>query len=265
MPTNNYIRVIERMTRVLESFEGRTEVPLGELTTRARMVKSSVFRILYTLERLGYVEKSAGGRYSLTSRFKRLAGDARPNPAAELAAVAHPFMQDLVRRFQETVNLGVLDEDEVLYIRVVESPHAFRLAAHAGIRSPLHSTALGKCLLCRASTEELDRMLDWRNLRRFTSRTICDRAGLLREFTRVRKRGYAVDNMEDSDGARCFAVPIQDAQGRVIAALSVSGPASRLDRKRESEIAAGLKSVSRHISKLLGYSSDRVPLAGTGV
>jgi IclR family transcriptional regulator, KDG regulon repressor len=249
---------------VLEAFEGEDETSLTELAARAHLVKSSVFRILYTLERHAYVEKTSSGKYAITSRFGQLVKSSPSQVPNEISSLVHPFMQELLRRFQETVNLGVLDGDEVLYIRVLESPHTFRLAAHAGIRSPLHSTALGKCLISRFSRGEIERLLGKKPLQRFTTRTICDRTLLLRELERVRKRGYSIDDMEDSDGARCLGVPILDARSKVIAALSISAPVSRVDRKRVREISEALLTASEQISKVLGYNTGRVMLAAAG-
>lgn len=253
MPANNNIAVIERMMRVLEKFQGERDLALATLAARSKMVKSSVYRILFTLERLGYVEKNGDRQYSITSRFARLGGQTRM--PSDLPALAHPFMTDLVRRFQETVNLGVLDGDEVFYIRVIESPHTFRLAAHAGIRSPLHSTALGKALLASLPDLELQNLVKRCDFRRFTKNTICEVSPFMRELVRVRRRGYAIDNMEDSEGARCLASPIFDGEGRGVAALSISGPASRVHRARDSELTEALMGVCKQLSKLLGYTT----------
>ena len=104
MPTNNYIAVVEKAMRVLEALRGKREVPLGEIASSTGLIKSSTFRILFTFERLGYVEKSAGGRYGLTAHLDRLTGNGRPSP--DLGNLAEPFMAELLRRFRETVNLG---------------------------------------------------------------------------------------------------------------------------------------------------------------
>lgn len=264
MPTNNHIEAISRMLSVLEAFHGEAQVSLNDLARRVPIVKSSIYRILYTLEQAGYISRSANGKYSITSRFGNLAGETQADPISELPAIALPFMAGLLRRFQETVNLGVLNGDEVLYIRVLESPHAFRLAAHAGIRSPLHSTALGKSLLCHMHPLELDRILKGKTLRRMTTRTICDRPAFLRELVKVRKRGYSVDNGEDSDGARCFGAAILSSDAKPIAAMSISGPASRMDKIAEREITTRLIGACRDISTLLGYASSTARLANSG-
>lgn len=264
MPTNNHIEVIARTIDVLEAFEGKPGLTLKELSHRVPIVKSSIYRILYTLEELGYVSKSSGGRYSITSKFGRLGINPQSNLPNELPAIALPFMASLLRRYQETVNLGVLHGDEVLYIRVLESPHAFRLAAHAGIRSPLHSTALGKALLSHMSVPDIERLTKGKTLRRCTNRTICDRSRFIKELSIVLKRGYAVDSGEDSDGAKCFGAAILNLEGKPVASMSISGPALRMDKIPEAEIGGRLMQMCRKISMVLGYTAHAAPLAMVG-
>lgn len=264
MPTNNHIEVIARTVDVLEAFEGKPGLSLNELSHRVPIVKSSIYRILYTLEELGYVSKSHGGRYSLTSKFGRLVINPQSNTPNELPAIALPFMASLLRRYQETVNLGVLHGDEVLYIRVLESPHAFRLAAHAGMRSPLHSTALGKALLSHMARHEIEKLTKAKLLQRCTNRTICDRSKFIKELAIVQRRGYAIDSGEDSDGAKCFGAAILNPDGKPVASMSISGPAVRMDRIPASEIGGRLLQTCHKISTILGYTVHNAPLAMVG-
>jgi DNA-binding IclR family transcriptional regulator len=253
MRANNYISVLEKTFRVLESFHGERGVALRDLAARTRLVKSSVYRILFTLERLGYIEKGAGGRYSITLRFDHVGLTQRSS--LDLSNLVAPFMASLERRFGETVNFGVLDGGEVLYLRVLESSHAFRMVSHVGLRSPVHSTALGKCLLCRLPRNEVDAILKAYPLRPLTPRTIRDRRAFDRELQRVRVRGYAVDNEEDSPGARCVAAPVMDREGRVRGAISISGPAARVSPKQDMETAEVLIETCGQISKLMDYAA----------
>jgi DNA-binding IclR family transcriptional regulator len=255
--------VLEKTMRVLEAFQGERDVPLGELAARTRLVKSSVFRILFTLGSLGYIEKSDGGRYTPSSRFRRLAGSEQS--AFDVSSLAAPFMAKLVQRFQETINLGVLEAGEVLYIHVLECSHPFRLAAHAGMRSPVHSTALGKCLLCRMCRSEVEAILKIRPLQRLTPRTIREPAAFYRALARVRECGYAIDDGEDSPGARCIAAPILDPDGRVRAAISLSGPAARVHRAGDAERVKALTDASKQISTLLGYTKGFAERGGKTV
>ncbi len=252
MAARNYIAAIERTLKVVESFNGQREVSLGELASRTRMIKSSVFRILYTLVQLGYAEKDTQGRYSLTSRWENLCLGAQPT--RELIRLSGPLMTVLLNRFKETVNLGVIDGGDVLYIHVIESPYAFRLAAHAGMRSPLFSTALGKCLLSHLLEEQVDAILQKYPIQHLTDHTVRDSAAFKRELGRVREHGFAVDNGEDSSGARCVAAPIFNAAGEVVAAISISGPAGRINHKRDGELAQSLMDTCRRISTTLRYT-----------
>ncbi|MGH9407240.1 MAG: IclR family transcriptional regulator [Terriglobia bacterium] len=256
MPANNYISVLEKGFRVLEAFQGEREVALRELAARTRLVKSSVFRILFTLERLGYVEKQTGGRYSVAPRLGRLSSGQKP--PYDLSGLATPFLAKLRGRFQETVNLGVLDGGEVLYVQVLESPHPLRMAVHPGMRGPLHSTALGKCLLCRMSREQVDEIMRKNPLRAQTSRTIRSAAALQRELEKVRSQGCALDNEEDSPGVRCIAAPVLGSDGRVQAAISISGPATRVKPSRDAEFAKALTETAAQLTTLTAYSSRRI-------
>jgi DNA-binding IclR family transcriptional regulator len=254
MPTNNYISVVDKAMRVLEALRGKREVPLGEIASSAGLIKSSTFRILFTFERLGYVEKSAGGRYGLTAHLDRLTGNGRPSP--DLGNLVEPFMAELLGRFQETVNLAVLDDGEVLYIRVQESSHAFRLVAHAGMRFSVHATALGKCLLCRLPRKEVETILKKHPLRATSPRTIRNRRTFYRELAGVRSRGYAIDNHESARGVRCLAAPIYTPDGDVCAAISIAGPAARMIPQRDREIAEALMETCGKIARLVGYTTS---------
>lgn len=253
MAARNYIAAVERTLKVVEAFNGQRDVSLGELASRTRMIKSSVFRILYTLGQLGYVQKDPQGHYSMTPRWENLCIGAQPT--RELIKLAAPLMTVLLNRFRETVNLGILDGGDVLYVHVLESPHAFRLAAHAGMRSPLYSTALGKCLLSYLSREQVDTILKRHPLRPLTPHTARDGAAFKRDLSRVRAQGFAVDNGEDSSGARCVAAPITNVAGEVIAAISISGPAGRITHKLDSELAKALMDTCGRISTTLRYAS----------
>ena len=253
MAARNHIAAIERTLKVVESFNGRRAVSLGELASRTRMIKSSVFRILYTLGELGYVEKDSQGHYSLTPRWENLCLGAQPT--RELIRISAPLMANLLNRYKETVNLGVLDGGDVLYIHVIESPHAFRLAAHAGMRSPLYSTALGKCLLSNLSSEEVDGILKEHPIRELTPHTIRSKVAFKRALERVRTQGYAIDDGEDSPGARCVAAPVFNATGEVLAAISISGPAGRIIPKHDPEMADSLMDTCRRISITLKYAA----------
>jgi DNA-binding IclR family transcriptional regulator len=153
------IAVLDRALDVLEALADGSE-PLGvtELARRVGATKSAAYRILANLERRGYVSKDAAtARYSLGTRLAYLGQ--RSLGTFDLRQVAHPVMEDLHRRFHETVNLGVMEGDEVVYIDMVESHHGLRMAARVGARDYVHATALGKAMLAFQPPEGRQRRL----------------------------------------------------------------------------------------------------------
>jgi IclR family acetate operon transcriptional repressor len=247
------IAVLDRALDVLEALADGNE-PLGvtELARRVGATKSAAYRILANLERRGYVGKDATtARYSLGTRLAYLGQ--RSLGTFDLRQVARPILEELNRRFHETVNLGVLEGNEVVYIDMIESQHGLRMAARVGARDFVHSTALGKAMLAFLPPEAVEHRLR-HPLPARTAHTITVPALLAAELDRVRARGVAEDHAENELGARCVAAPIFDHAGSVIAAISVSSPESRLDDSRAAEVAAAVQTAAQEITRRVGGS-----------
>ena len=249
------IAVLDRSLDLLEALaDAPAGAPLGvsELARRAGVTKSAAFRILANLERRGYVAKDAvSARYTLGTHLVYL-GE-RSLGAIDLRAAARPALEALQRRFGETVNLGVRDGAEVIYVDMIESFHGLRMSARVGGRDYLHSTALGKAILAFLPSAERDRLLHLPGeLPARTERTITDPVKLRAELERVRERGIAEDHDENEVGARCLGAPIFDHRGVVAGAISVSAPDSRLDDARAAEVAAAVRAESAAITRRLG-------------
>jgi DNA-binding IclR family transcriptional regulator len=247
------IAVLDRALDVLEALADGAE-PLGvtELARRVGATKSAAYRILANLERRGYVGKDpTTARYCLGTRLAYLGQ--RSLGTFDLRQVARPVLDDLNRRFHETVNLGVLEGDEVVYIDMIESHHGLRMAARVGARDHVHSTALGKAMLAFLPPDAIQRRLQ-RPLPSRTAHTITDPALFAAELDRIHARGVAEDHAENELGARCLAAPIFDHAGTVIAAISVSSPESRLDDGRAAEVAEAVRSAAQEITRRVGGS-----------
>lgn len=245
------IAVLDRALDVLEALE-QADTPLGttELARRLGTTKSAAFRILVTLEQRGYVTKDpATTRYSLGARLASL-GE-RALRGIDLRHVARPTLERLHHAFQETVNLGIPEGSEIVYIDMVESSHGLRMAARIGSHHPAHSTALGKVMLAFLPSAEVARLLPERLPPR-TGRTITDRGALLDTLRAVRASGTAHERGENEDGARCIGVPIFDPRGWPVAAISVSGPETRIDDDRAAEIGRALRGAAREITRAIG-------------
>ncbi|ADB49678.1 IclR family transcriptional regulator [Conexibacter woesei] len=240
-PNPYAIRAVDRVLDILDLLQGTDGgVTLVELSKVIGLPKSSAFRYLATLEARGYVTREAGDTYRLGLAFRPL----RPRDLSLLTSIARPRMEELCHRFEETINLGVLDGHRVAYLDMVESPRAIRFAARPGHRDPVHSSALGKALTARLSVEEVRRVLAVDGMPRFTERTITTPERYVEELALVRERGYALDNAENEDGGRCVGVPLPEP---LPAAISLSAPADRFPSERVAEVAAALRRSAEEI------------------
>jgi DNA-binding IclR family transcriptional regulator len=250
------------LDRALDLLEALAEAPAGaalgvsEVARRAGVTKSAAFRILANLERRGYVAKDpVSARYTLGTHLVYL-GE-RSLGAIDLRTAARPALEALQQRFGETVNLGVREGAEVVYVDMIESFHGLRMAARVGGRDYLHSTALGKAILAFLPPAERDHLLHAPGgLPARTERTITDSVKLRVELGRVRERGIAEDRDENEVGARCLGAPIFDHRGVVAGAISVSAPDSRLDDARAAEVAVAVRAEAAAITRRLGGRID---------
>ncbi|MHB8655633.1 MAG: IclR family transcriptional regulator [Terriglobia bacterium] len=255
MAGQNFISVVSKALTVLESLrDADYGLALKEIARAAQLPKTTTFRILYTLERDEYVEKVAGdGLYRLTSKLMEFAGQKADH--RRLEELARPVMAKLVAEFQETVNLGVLEGNHVLYVEVMESPHVFRLAARVGQRGSIHATALGKALAAYLPKDAVEAAIKNSGFPKYTERTIGRMQQFQAELIRVRRRGYATDEQESVEGVRCLAAPILDRSGRAVAGISVSGPRIRMTAAKWRGIVEGLVKGCSEISARLGYKN----------
>jgi IclR family KDG regulon transcriptional repressor len=252
----NYIAVMGKIFSVLEYVIDRganqEPVPFSEIAKNLPFSRTTIHRILYSLEKLGYVEKAENtSSYRLAGKFFELTGVAVH--FRQLQSVAKSVMQNLMTRHGETVNLGVLDRGQVAFIDVLQSPSALRIAAFPGERTPLHSTALGKALLAFLPESEINAILSEQPLTKRTPQTITRKAHLLEHLSSVREQGAATDLEENLSGVTCIAAPIFDQANRVIAAFSISGPTARMNAKLNAvkeDVRAAALIVTRMLTPL---------------
>lgn len=237
------IRAVARAIDILDILAVKNGgVSLAEVAREIGLPKSSTFRYLATLEARGYVIRDASEVFRASGGRSGM----RPRDVARLTAVAAVRMQELSRRFDETVNLGVLDGHFVAYLQVVESPKAMRFAAAQGGTDPIHSSALGKAISAGMTDQLVREILAVEGMPALTQRTITRPADFLRELEQVRTQGYAVDDGENEEGGRCVAVAISYPAR---AAISVSAPAGRLPKEQLPEVAATIRRVADDIAQ----------------
>jgi DNA-binding IclR family transcriptional regulator len=249
------IQTVTNALRVLDAFEADEEVGVTELARRLHLHKNNVFRLLATLEDKGWVEQSEDSeRYRLGDACLRLARHyARTRGLTRWGRGA---LERLARDTGETAHLGVLRDFEVVHLDGEQSPGLLVSGLRTGLRMPCHSTALGKVLLgCgpAGTIEHYDRRVAAAGVDAFTPETIVDRDKLLEHLHRVAAQGWALDVEESSPGVACAAAPVIDASGRTVGALSVSGPAFRLDRNAlEGRIVPAVVAAANALSRQLG-------------
>jgi DNA-binding IclR family transcriptional regulator len=234
-----------------------------ELGRRLGIDKSTAHRLLATLRARGFVRVHPGTqRYTLGLRLAGLGAAAVRG--IELTDIARPYLELLRDRTGEAAHLAVLAEGEVLFLAKAAGPGALTVNAGVGTRTPAHCTALGKVLLAGLlGTEELDRVIAQRGLARHTPHTITSREELISHLEEVRRQGWALDDEERDLGLRCIAAPAYDAGGRVVAAVGISGPTSRITPDRIAQIAEDVCAVAHSISRELGYRAPASGLSGT--
>jgi DNA-binding IclR family transcriptional regulator len=242
------VRVLHKTLDILEILKSRDSgYTLADLTRSVALPKATVYRILATLEKRGYLDRSPENAYRLAARMFDL--QRQDSLEQTLSRVAQPVLERLVEASKETVNLGVLNAGEVVVINTVESPLGIRMASKIGNRRHLHTTALGKCFLAGSADKEIARLVRVKGLPRLSQYTITTKAGLMAEIARVRKVGYAVDNQENELDGRCIGAPVTDQEGRVLAAVSISGPTFRMEMSRVKSLAPALKAACAEIAE----------------
>jgi IclR family acetate operon transcriptional repressor len=252
MSGNDYrIAVVERTLDLLEVLaEASTPLGVSDLARSIGATKSAVFRLLVNLERRGYVSRDPiSSKYQLGGELVRLGQ--RALESSDVRSRARSVLVSLHARFNETVNLGAYADSLVTYVDMIESDQGLRMAARVGVTEHMHSTSLGKAILSFLAPDDLDRILA-RPLVRQTERTITDPEQLRVELETIRQVGFAQDRGENEDGARCFGAPIFDHRGRVVAAVSVASPESRVNDERGLLISQAVRDAAAEITARLG-------------
>lgn len=259
----NYIEVMGKIFAVLEYFVenggSQRAVTFADLARSLPFARSTVHRILYSLEKLGYVQKDEmRSRYELAPKFLELTAPA--NHFRRLQSISRSVMQQLLLRFGETVNLGVLEENQVTYIEVLQSPSALRIAAVPGERNPIHCTALGKAMFAFLPESDVDKLFQETAIVRRTPKTITQKKYFIEHLASVREHAVALDMEENVTGVICIASPIFDQQGKVIAGISVSGPASRMVSKL-AQVQDEIRNAALDLSRMLSPGAPATNIA----
>jgi DNA-binding IclR family transcriptional regulator len=252
--TNIYvIKPVLKALRVLTILgnAGR-ELPLVEICRLVKLPKPTVYKYLQTLKEAGYVLYDPECEcYWLGPNAWSLGRTI--DPSLRVREAARPVMEQLRNQFDETVNLGVLNGQDVVYLEMSLSRHALRMQATIGSHDPAHSTSLGRAMLAWLPRDQWSKHIP-RHIQRRTPRTLTTHTALFAELAATSKRGYAIEREENEAGALCIGAPVFDQDGAPIAAISLSAPASRVPPSAEAEVGTAVVRAANDVSARLGFS-----------
>jgi DNA-binding IclR family transcriptional regulator len=242
---------LERAVSVLEALcESEAPLSLAEICQRMRLHKSTAHRSLMVLERSALIERTPENRFRLGLKLYELGN--RAVEQIDLRARVYPFFRRLAVQVGETVHLSVLQKTSVVYLDKVEPNRRVCMSSRIGSSNPVYCTSMGKAMLAFQPEETIEQIVAKIRFTRYTHKTLCSRETLLKSLERVRRRGYAIDDEEIELGVRCVGAPILNENRWAIAAVSVSGPSSRITSQSVPAIAEHLLICCREISASLG-------------
>jgi DNA-binding IclR family transcriptional regulator len=248
---DNAVQSVDRAVSILQVIARLGAAGVTEISNDLDVHKSTVARLLSTLEARGLVEQNANrGRYRLGYGVVQLA--AGVTRKYDLSLVSRPVCQDLAELVGETVNVAVSEGGDVVSIEQVIGSSTVTTVNWVGQRTPMHATSAGKVFLAHMAPQKLKDVLA-KGLPRYTDHTIVDSSVLMRQLEAVRTQGYAQTIDEHEVGLAAVAAPIRSLEGTVIAAITVSGPAFRINADSIPGVAPHLIAAAADISERNGY------------
>ncbi len=248
------IKVLAKTFEILEALHRSDDkgARLSEIAATVKLPKPTVFRILRSLEKLGYVVFDTGlETYRIAQRLKDL-GQSRLSEV--IGRLGRPAMMRLLAEFEQTVNLATFENNTLIYKDMLEGLRSVRMQPVPGTFLRLTHSALGKSLLAFLPAERVLALVDGQSRSGQNPGSALKASSFLRELQRIRKLGYAVDNQQVEQGLCCVAAPIFDKQGHPVASISISGSSSVLTPAIIRQIGMRVRQACDEISLSLGYS-----------
>jgi len=247
------IKSIEKAIDLLELLSDKEkEMSITEIGKELHMGISTVHRILTTLKCRNYiVQNRQTSKYMLGAKLFTLGY--KVQNIKNLTKIAMPFLQRLSKYINETINIAILEDRELICLYKIESKEMLRAGIDLGTKIPAHCTSLGKVLLAFLSEQEFMMLYnnDNEKLPTFTPNTISSVKELRKGLKKIKKQGYVIDEEEFKIGVNCLGVPIINNEGKAIASISISGPKSRFNLSKIKKVKSTLIALSQDISKQL--------------
>jgi PcaR/PcaU/PobR family beta-ketoadipate pathway transcriptional regulator len=254
---NDRVKSLEKGLQLLLLLSGHPgALSLDKITQASGLNKTTCFRLIKTMQELGFVEQELNSKmYRLGP--KNISLGAAAMQGLSLRRLALPYMQKLKDSTKETVNLSVLDGTEVVFIERLEASHILSTHHRIGDRLPAYCTCMGKAILAYLPEEKLLPILERIKFEAKTPRTVKNKKALLEELARIREEGLAFNREELEKGLCAVAAPIMGYAGEAVAGLNIAFPLTRHDERELTErFAPQVKEAAAAISRLLGYAKD---------
>ena len=250
------VGVITKVLRILELLDSYPDgLQLKDVAEKTGINKSTALRFLSHLEAEDYLLRDTGGAYMLGLRLMRLGGS--KSYEKMLIKMSRPAMENLHKITSETVNLAVLHGVNVLHLDAVDSPHQFSVSSHIGRTGEIYSTALGKAILAfMGDGPRKDEIFKSIHFVAKTPRTIMSVGRLKEDLAQTKRQGFSHDDEEAFEGARCIGAPVMGPDGDVVAAVSISGPSTRIPRHRLQYYGGLVRQTAKEIAAAVGQLSS---------
>lgn len=236
---------------ILNLFINHAALSFQEIIELSGIPKTSVYRMLTSLEEMELLDKGADAKYRLGLSFLKFGH--LVSSRLDIRKVAYPVIEDLHRDVKEAVNLIVRDGDEAIYIEKLDTNQKVRLYTAIGRRSPLYAGACSRIILTYLLDAEIDVYMNSTELKSFAMGTITDKARLYEVIKQSREDGYTISHSELENHTSAIAAPIFDHKGDIAAGISIAGIEANYQKENASVFAAKAKAAAKEISRRLGY------------
>lgn len=250
MQDNKYIlSSLDNALSILNLFIANRELSPGEVSALSGINKSTVFRLLATLESRGFLLRGEGNKYRLGLKLFTLGQLVYTR--MELVSIIHPYLEKLAKATGESSHLSMMDDStHIIFLDKAVSTSLLKMDTPLGFRVYAHLTGTGKAILAYETDQAVNQYLKAAEFPAQTAHSVRTAKQLLEILDQIRTDGYACDSEECEIGLTCFAAPILDASGHPVAAVSTSGPTTRMAANRDFYIQA-LKETAAQIHKIL--------------
>jgi len=249
---------LDRALTIIELLNERTEgLSVNEVAAYLKLPVNSVYRIMTTLERRRYIQKSKGeARYNLSEKLLQLTTPVTGDPSFLETVI--PYLYELRDQTKESLLAGVILGKEGIVLEQIDGLHNFSFRVNPGLRFPLHTSAPGKAYLADLDEKNRNRIISGLTLTRFTKNTLTSPEKLIDECKRIKKLGYAVDNEEEMDGQICIGSVVKNKKSEIAGAIWLVAPTSRMSQERVDKTGCLIQQTANSISTALGYLSLQV-------